>query len=261
MWTVVPHPYLCPLPPFIHPSNVYDLILTRLTQPWPHSLMPLVAEGKEIYQLTHTTHHTQTRSWCSAHLSYCWWWLCKTRSWNSSLGRMLSHCDLNHYAKGIEENFEHLVKHYLALVDLGASLKTHFLVSMWQVFAVAWLLVLCHVNTCRCLIVLKEWGLLCAHMWVCSSSHRWATPILEEINLQHQLLKVIWQLSTHKHLIKVCLHELESQFHALVALLWCHSYFTFVNCKTLLLHTSNRDLVGGWPQFSIFLINKSLLDH
>jgi hypothetical protein len=38
--------------------------------------------------------------------------------------------DPNHYVKGLIKSFEHLTEDFPALADLGASLKTHFLLGM-----------------------------------------------------------------------------------------------------------------------------------
>jgi hypothetical protein len=37
--------------------------------------------------------------------------------------------DPNHYVKGLIKSFEHLTEDFPALADLGASLKTHFLLG------------------------------------------------------------------------------------------------------------------------------------
>ncbi|ELR13795.1 uncharacterized protein ACA1_076480 [Acanthamoeba castellanii str. Neff] len=38
--------------------------------------------------------------------------------------------DPNHYVKGLIKSFEHLTEDFPALADLGASLKTHFLLGV-----------------------------------------------------------------------------------------------------------------------------------
>lgn len=133
-------------------------------------LVCVVCKHWLLFSIHHTIHNSTLQTqhigqWRSAHCSYCWWWLCYTQDHGTAVWEGCNHTPQPKPLRRIEKHFEHLVKDYLALADLGASLKTHFLVGRGECLLLlcAWPSVWLHVTAGVWLYSRNEEG-FCAHM-------------------------------------------------------------------------------------------------